>query len=225
MSKFIDSRHRGWAVAALAMLVIVASSCQTMRQGFWGVFGYEKRDLLVSDVKAARNQQQEASKDFKSALEQFQELTKTGGGSLEAKYKKLSGEYDNCRNRADAVHSKVAQVDKSAKSLFSEWASESKKYENAELRAKSEKMLRDTQEKYKPMYASMKAAESKMDPVLKKFNDQVMFLKHNLNAQVVGQLQGTVSEIQGDVDGLIKEMETSIREADQFISDLSKVGQ
>jgi hypothetical protein len=225
MSKFIDNRHWGRTGAALALLVIFESGCQTVRQGFWGMFGYEKRDLLVSDVKAARNQQQEASKEFKSALEQFQELTKTGGGPLEAKYKKLSAEYEGCRSRADAVHAKVAQVDKSAKALFSEWASESKKYENADLRAKSEKMLSDTQEKYKPMYASMKAAESKMDPVLRKFNDQVMFLKHNLNAQVVGQLQGTVTEIQSDVDVLVKEMETSIREADQFISDLNKMGQ
>jgi hypothetical protein len=63
----------------------------------------------------------------------------------------------------------------------------------------------------------MRAAESKMAPVLGAFKDQVLFLKHNLNARAVASLSETVRGIEGDVAKLIAEMNTSIAEANQFI--------
>ena len=47
-----------------------------------------------------------------------------------------------------------------------------------------------------------------MDPVLKKFKDQVLYLKHNLNAKAIGSLK---------IASLIKEMNKSVASADQFI--------
>ena len=66
----------------------------------------------------------------------------------------------------------------------------------------------------------MRRAEAKMDPVLTAFRDQVLFLKHNLNARAISSLQGTVAQIEGDVGALITDMEASIAEADAFISSL-----
>jgi hypothetical protein len=56
-----------------------------------------------------------------------------------------------------------------------------------------------------------------MNPVLGAFKDQVLFLKHNLNARAVASLSETVRGIEGDVAKLIAEMNTSIAEANQFI--------
>ena len=68
----------------------------------------------------------------------------------------------------------------------------------------------------------MKRAESKIQPVLSVFNDQVLYLKHNLNAQAIAALQGELVSLEENVDRLVREMEASIREADQFISKLQK---
>jgi hypothetical protein len=59
-----------------------------------------------------------------------------------------------------------------------------------------------------------------MDPVLKRFNDQVLYLKHNLNAQAIASLQTTAAGIDTDVSALIKDMEASIAEADDFIKQM-----
>ena len=64
----------------------------------------------------------------------------------------------------------------------------------------------------------MNAAADRMDPVLATFRDQVLFLKHNLNAQAVAALGNTTRDLQQDITRLIAEMEKSIREADAFIS-------
>jgi len=66
----------------------------------------------------------------------------------------------------------------------------------------------------------MKNAEGKMEPVLKTFKTQVLYLKHNLNAAAIASLQTQVVGIQGDVDQLIKDMERSINEANSFISQM-----
>lgn len=71
------------------------------------------------------------------------------------------------------------------------------------------------------MIRAMKDAESRMDPVLRAFNDQVLFLKHNLNARAIASLDTTVLELEGEVDRLIEEMNASIAEANAFIESMN----
>ena len=57
-----------------------------------------------------------------------------------------------------------------------------------------------------------------MEPVLVAFRDQVLYLKHNLNAQAIAALEGSVRSIEGDVASLIDEIRVSIREAESFLA-------
>ena len=56
-----------------------------------------------------------------------------------------------------------------------------------------------------------------MGPVLQAFEDQMLFLKHNLNAQAIASLESELGRIRQDVDSLIREMEDSIAESEAFI--------
>ncbi|MGB6970723.1 MAG: DUF2959 family protein [Desulfobulbales bacterium] len=51
----------------------------------------------------------------------------------------------------------------------------------------------------------------------KSFLDQVLYLKHNLNAQAIASLQSELGTVESDIADLIKEMEKSIGEANSFI--------
>jgi len=48
----------------------------------------------------------------------------------------------------------------------------------------------------------------------------VLFLKHNLNARAVSSLQQNATQIQSDVKNLVREMETSITEANAIIEQM-----
>jgi hypothetical protein len=61
-----------------------------------------------------------------------------------------------------------------------------------------------------------------MQPVLNTFQDQVLFLKHNLNARAVASLREEFGAIENDIVALIKDMEASIAKADEFIEDLAE---
>jgi hypothetical protein len=194
--------------------------CKSAYYGAMDKLGWAKRDILVDRVKDAKEEQEGAKKEFQSALEQFQALTNFQGGELEAKYKKLDKEYNACESRADAVRKRIAKVDSVAQDLFKEWQGELGEYDNAELKRSSEEKLRDTRRRYDQMYTAMKNAERTMDPVLKAFKTQVLYLKHNLNAQAIGSLQAQVGGIQNDVDRLVKDMESAIQEASSFIAQM-----
>jgi ElaB/YqjD/DUF883 family membrane-anchored ribosome-binding protein len=209
------------------LLVLIATGCRAAREEYFKALekvGIEKRELLVHRVDKAKDAQAEAQEQFKDALEKFQALVGYKGGDLEAMYKKLSAEYDDSVRRADEVRERVRKVEEVAQSLFDEWRREIGQYGDAALRQESERQLAQTQARYRQLVQVMKRSLEPMEPVLGKLHDQVLFLKHNLNARALGSLQGTASSLQVDVDALVAQMATSIAEADRFILEMRAQG-
>jgi hypothetical protein len=208
----------------LCILIIAAicAGCSTMYYNTMEKFGVHKRDIMVDRVKDAQKSQQEAKKEFKSALEQFSALVNVKGGDLQKVYDKLNARYESCDNRAKDIHDRIAAVEDVSGALFKEWKSELGQYSNAELRRTSEQELKQSQAQYKALIAAMKKAESKIPPVLTVMHDQVLFLKHNLNARAIASLQDELASVEIKVGDLLKEMEEAINEADAFIKTMNR---
>jgi hypothetical protein len=202
----------------LGALLIVG--CRTASYWAWEKVGVYKRDLLKKDVVAARDDQKAASEQFKSAMTRLKELTGFQGGNLEKTYNSLNRDYERSVERADAVHKRVKDVETVAGDLFNEWEKENKEISSADLREKSRQQLRETRRRYDDLHAALKRAEQSMDPVLSRLHDQVLFLKHNLNAAAIGSLTGESANIQAEIGKLLDDMNASIAEADKFISTL-----
>lgn len=208
-------------ILALAVLsVVFLFGCQKAYYSTMESIGYDKREILSDRVENARESQQEAKEQFASALERFKSVVAFDGGTLEEKYETLSDEYEESEDRAADVTKRIDKVEDVAEALFEEWGEEIKQYSSDKLRSSSRTKLNATKRKYKVLIRSMRRAESKMKPVLAAFKDQVLYLKHNLNAKAIAALEGELSSIRSDVDVLIKEMDKSIGEADAFIKTL-----
>jgi hypothetical protein len=214
--------RRPWVCLALVAAVGVLPSCQKAYYGAMETLGKHKRDLLVERVTEARDSQEQAKEQFKTALEAFSDVMGFSGGDLKTKYEKLKSQLDASEAKASAVNDRVASVEKVAKALFDEWESELGQYADDDLRLSSEVRLRETQMRYAQLLRAMRRAQQKMDPVLAAFRDRVLYLKHNLNAEAVASLQRTAVELDADVARLIAEMEASIREAGRFIDAMGK---
>ena len=191
--------------------------CQSAYYKTMEKFGRHKRDLLVDRVEDARDAQEDAKEQFQSALEQFSAVMNFSGGKLEAKYKELKSELEDSESKAKAVRENIENVENVSNALFNEWESELGQYTNDNLRRASAQKLEQTRLQYSQLIKVMKRAESKIDPVLLAFRDQVLFLKHNLNAQAIASLHDELASVEADIALLIKEMEASITEADVFI--------
>jgi len=183
--------------------------------------GHHKRDILVSRVESARDGLEEAKEQFQSALEKFSELTQFHGGELESVYRELKSEFDYSGSKALAVKDRIDAVQNVAEALFAEWEEELEQYSNRSLRSASRQKLKQTQQLYGQLIAAMRRAESKIDPVLRVFHDQVLFLKHNLNAQAIAALESELVTLTLGVAGLITAMERSIDRANMFMQSLN----
>jgi Skp family chaperone for outer membrane proteins len=215
---------RGLSFVLVAALLASSPGC--MRCGAYydamEKLGYEKRDLLVKRVDSAREAQQEAQQQFRDTLQEFQTLVGYKGGELESKYEKLRGEYEDASSRAEAVRTRIANVRDVANRLFQEWSTEIGQFTSNDLRVESQRELDLTRRRYQEVLTVMERASKRMDPVLAKLNDQVLFLKHNLNARALGSLKTTAEALQVEVGKLVTDMEASIAEASKFIDEMGK---
>lgn len=200
--------------------ICVLSGCSGVYYSAMEKVGVHKRDILADRVVEARDSQAKTKEQFSSALERFNSVINIQGGELQDKYNQLKKELDKSEDQAEEVRDRIDAVEDVAEALFDEWKTELDQYSNANLKRKSASQLNQTKVHYSKLIGAMKKAEAKIDPVLNPLRDQVLFLKHNLNARAISSLQTELGKIEADVSRLIRDMELSMQEADSFIRTL-----
>lgn len=215
-SRFANRAAVRASLVAVAVAV-AAAGCSATYYRALETFGIEKREILVDRVENTRDAQAEAKDQFASALDQYRALVSFDGGDLEDIYDRMNAAYEDSVDSAEAVRDRIDSVESVAGDLFAEWEDEIDEYADDDLRRRSQRLLADTRREYGGVLTAMHRAEEAMTPVLTLFNDQVLFLRHNLNARAVGALETELDTIERATSELIAEMERSIAEASRFI--------
>lgn len=182
--------------------------------------GDHKRTIVVSQVEHACASLQDTRDEFEDALERFKSLVSVNETTLDHKYNLLNRQYQFCRAKSEAVSDRIKAIEDVSEALFIEWEQELGEYTNRSLRNLSRQQLKAARQNYNRLIKSMRKAEAKIQPVLLAFKDQVLYLKHNLNAQAIAALRHEFIEIGIDISQLIYAMEQTIAEANQFVSTL-----
>jgi hypothetical protein len=209
--------------SALVCAALLFAGCGTAYYAAMERIGIPKREILVERVGEAREAQAEAKVQFASALEQFLAVSKVPVPELKPTYDRLNDALKSSEARAKEVNDRISSIENVASALFSEWNAELAQYTNPTLRSQSERQLAQTRQRYNELMRLMRSAAARMEPVLSTFRDQVLFLKHNLNAQAIAALGPTSRALESDIQRLIGDMESSIREADAFIAAMRPV--
>lgn len=201
-------------------LFLLITGCSSAYYSAMEKVGIHKRDILIDRVEEATDSQEDAKKEFTSALEQFSSLISFDGGELETHYQQSKAHFEASEQAAKEVSERIDAIESVADALFSEWQDEIEQYANQSLKRQSQNKLRQTKSKYRDVIIAMQSAEKKMSPVLVALKDNMLYLKHNLNAQAVGALKGEYKSIKRNIDVLIKEMNNSINDSQAFIDSL-----
>lgn len=215
-----QSQH--WYQSLILCTTLTLSGCQSAYYAAMEKVGVHKRDILIDRVEEARDAQQESQQQFKDALDQLSQLINFDGGQLQSVYEQLNDEYTASQAAADNVSQRISKVESVANALFTEWRDELTQYENQKLRSQSERKLKETERQFNALLKSMRKAERKMTPVLKTMQDNVLYLKHNLNAKAIGAIKGEFSGLQKNVSSLVDEMNKAITESNRFINQMQQ---
>ena len=183
--------------------------------------GFQKRGLLKDRIIATQKSQKDTAEDFKTALERFREVVPNAGSKeLEGRYSRLSSVVEKLVGRRDQVKTRISRVENVADALFAEWKKELSQYQSDSLRSKSQQQFDDTKVRYSEVRQALEAAYQKIDPALRPLQDQVLFLKHNLNASAISSLEGEKVEIAAEIADLIREIEKASQKSESFIAQL-----
>lgn len=200
---------------------MLVTGCASTYYSAMETVGIPKREIMVDRVVDTRDAQQDAQKQFQSALDQFGSVVKLEQTDIKKAYDILNDEYEDALDAAENVSDRIDKVESVSDALFAEWKKELKLYDNAELKASSKAQLKATKSQYNAMLEGMHEAEISMQPVLNTFRDNVLFLKHNLNAQAIGSLAPEFDSLQLEINSLIRKMDESINKSNQFIDSLN----
>lgn len=209
-------KKRSWAAVAAVMAAgyLVTGSASTSIDWLWK----EPRDILVDRVEDARDSQQDGAEQFRDALAEFKSVVNVPDTDLERQYNKLNKAHKRSRAAADEISDRVGRVVKASNRLLEEWRAELSDYNDPALRQLAEQQFDQTRSRATQLIESMRNIENRMQPVLASFQDQVLYLKHNLNLSAIAALEGEAVIIESNVDALIADMNESIAEADAFIA-------
>ena len=213
---------RSLKIAGALVISFMVAGCQSTYYSAMEKVGIHKRDIMVDRIEDTQSAQEQAQEQFQSALEQFQSVINFDGGDLEAAYNDLNAEYEDSLAAAEKVRDRIASVQSVSDALFDEWEEELNLYKSDSLRRASAQNLKDTRRQYQRMMVSLEKSEQRMQPVLDAFQDQVLYLKHNLNARAISALKGEFNTIKADIDRLISDMQVSIDQSRQFIKALKQ---
>lgn len=208
--------------AATTLLALSLVSCSAIRYAACEKLGVEKRDLLQSDVEKMKDEQKETAEQFQDALTKLRTLYGSSGSDLEQRYDATKSEYEDCETQANALQKRMDSVRTVANDLFDEWQDEIDEMGNEAMKRDSKAKLVATRKRFEALDATMRRSEQTMKPVLKQFRDQVLYLKHNLNAEALGTLSAEVTDIDKGVSALVERMQQSIQQADTFLQHLQK---
>lgn len=197
--------------------LIAATGCSSVYYSGMEKLGIEKREILVDRIEDTKEEQIDTKEQFSDALEAFRSVVNVKPTELAALYDKLKREYEDSDDAADDIRDHIDSVKKVADDLFDEWEDEIERYDSASFKRQSQRKLSQAKVTYKDYIRAMDAAESKLAPALKVMEDHVLFLKHNLNAQAITNINAELSDIELNVENLLQAIEQSINEADRFI--------
>ena len=200
-----------------ACSLVLMLGCQSAYYSAMEKVGVHKRDIMLDRVESAQTAQQDAQQQFTSALAQLSQLINYDGGDLAAQYELINDQYEASESSAKEVASRIAAIESVADALFDEWNDEIQQYSSNNLKQQSQQKLKKTQRNYESLIKSMHRAKDRMAPVLSALKDNSLYLKHNLNAQAIGALQGEYKTIKRDVEWLVAEMNKAIAQSQQFI--------
>ncbi len=215
-----DSNNDGGLLKFGHFLLLLTVSCSTAYYSFWETMGKEKRDLLQSNMQAAQEEQTDVKEKFESTLAKIRHEYSFEEGRLEETYDGLKDDYEDSVEQKEDLSERIDKIEDIASDLFLEWKNEANELKNKKYKSQSKAKLSTTKVRFSETLKNMRKVETQLEGVLAKFKDRVIYLKHNLNAKMIGNFKSEFQSIEKDMKDLMREIEVSNKKAKSFIEEL-----
>jgi hypothetical protein len=212
--------RRGAGGALLVGLALALGGCSALYYAAIEQLGWEKRDVLVNRVEAARDSLARAETQVVDGLEQLHAVVQAASGDLAPEYQELTAISAYADGRAKDLHKRIAAVETAGSALFTEWRDELAVTKDVAQRARDQQHYDASRAHYERLLQTMRQAAASLTPVLDAMRDQVAFLQHNLTAEALSVVRASLGSLAGDADHSLRDLGLAIAEANVFIKQL-----
>lgn len=202
---------------SIALLFLLLTGCKSFYYDALEHTGIHKRDLLMQRIEKVRDAQTAAQKQFEATLLEYRSVVLFQSGDLNERQAQLEEDYRAAQLRARNVRYHLQGVDSVADDLFSEWKAELKGYRTAELRRAAEADYDRTRQQYQALRDQLNETEARLQPLLDLLGDQMLSLRHSLNARTISRSSDAYTQLEHDMKSLFEEMTRANDQADMFI--------
>jgi predicted nucleic acid-binding Zn-ribbon protein len=197
------------------------------------VAGQEKHDIFSLAMGKANAQQVRTKEEFSDALQELQHSLKAGEGNqsttpedaknpdspVERYYNQVSSKYHESENAVNDFRARIQELNDQSKALFTEWEKEAGTMpSNSDIRSRSLRDLEESKAKYDAVYKDLERSLQKAEITLKSFRDYTYALKHLVNAETIGKVDGEYRQLSSDIEDLIRQMDSSIKSTREYLN-------
>ena len=144
------------------------------------------------------------------------------GSNLMNDYTKLQRRYKQAEKARRQTQYFIQEIDERSSEMFRNWKRGLDRYENNELRYQSLSNYQQSQTQYQDFIQAMRLSEAKMQVILDRYNDQLLFISQNMNPQSISRMQNDVYALDAEVTELSNLIDRSVLYADQFLRTLNR---
>ncbi len=179
--------------------------------------GYERREILADRLQDARASQLEAKEQLGRALSSLRRIDTVPVSGLEDLHADLKHQAGDTKDALNDLRSNIASVDSVARSMFSQWGDDLARINDDTVRRQSAAKMRETQQDYNQLSASLRDTEHRLANVVPALQDQVIVLETSLRAGIRPGKTATLQEVRDQVSSLIEDLQGSIDRTQHFI--------
>ncbi len=180
------------------------------------------KEKITQLVPRAKAHQIQAKADFQVAMEDLSTYVMLPGSNLMNDYTKLQRRYKQAEKARRQTQYFIQEIDERSSEMFRNWKRGLDRYENNELRYQSLSNYQQSQTQYQDFIQAMRLSEAKMQVILDRYNDQLLFISQNMNPQSISRMQNDVYALDAEVTELSNLIDRSVLYADQFLRTLNR---
>ena len=210
---------------SICCLALFAGCKGTMQDVYYtttDTLGMASKDTLVNSVLDARDTLKSAKDQYVVTMDRFASVPNFKDSELEGKYTQLKYELGQTQSAVRAFKPAVSNVENVGDSFFNKWSAELKNYNSDTLRSQSQQKWTQTHQKYLQLLNSLGKARDSMDTMLAHYDDQLLYVKHNLNSPTMSGMYNEAAALENKTKNMMTVVNTTLSDCDKFIGEIAK---
>ena len=211
----MSPRHFPTVIASAVLFVAATGAAQAQDEGV------KQIEQLIKRAKSQVEAISDAKQQLQKTMTAYNAVLAPDVKDRRDAYKSLQKEMATSEKKRAEVSTRSMELNAEADKLFKSWEASTAAIQSTELRDRSQKRLKRTQDRFVDLRKTGQNAADMYSPIMKTLQDQVTYLGHDLNAASATSLKSDADKLNAQAKDLYTAIDQVTAAASANIAKLS----